>query len=493
MSIDLSRFGAVLQDVSESDTELRELPLDRVCGNPANFYPPIPAEELAELADSIAANGLLEPLLVVDAGGVYKVISGHNRLRAVKALHEQSGGRDHGTVLCRVLPAMDEATELTYMIEANRQRKKTSALLALEAERLTESYTRRKQAGEELPGRTRTRVAEALQVSETKLANLTAIKNGLKNTQLRIWWEDGTMPESAALEASRMDVDAQDGLRTWMMNHYPARPTLNNVRMFRVIWGGCLHECPEAGGTFCPNAEAIYREDFRDGAWHGARCCARCLRRDTCSACCDYVKQTEQAEAPEPEQQELPEPQTWPEAKTPDEDDHRDWFEQRKTEAETATADWQAKREAFGTRLRKARETTGLDRAAFAEKLGLYKATYSAWENGSLPGSGQFPDLARGLGVSTDYLYGLTDDPTPPGKNQPQPEGQMALAGWMPGSCHPAEPGDFVVLVDMDQPRYFRTFMTWDGTVWLMLPSRQSAALGPSWWMRLPPEPERGE
>ena len=74
-----------------------------------------------------------------------------------------------------------------------------------------------------------------------------------------------------------------------------------------------------------------------------------------------------------------------------------------------------------------------------------------------------------------------------------QPEGQLTIAGWMPGSCNPAEPGEFAVLVDVGQTKYFRTFMAWDGDGWLMLPSRQQAEILPSWWLRLPPEPEKGE
>ena len=80
---------------------------------------------------------------------------------------------------------------------------------------------------------------------------------------------------------------------------------------------------------------------------------------------------------------------------------------------ELSAESWQERRERFSQRLRVAREATGLDRAAFAEKIGEYKATYSAWENGNLPGSSAFPRLAQALGISTDYLYGLTDDPTP--------------------------------------------------------------------------------
>ena len=468
---DLSRIvGAA--GVSDSDTELREIFLDKIRENPENFYPPLPEDEAEALRESIQANGLLEPLLVVPDGATYRLVSGHNRLRALRDLRANAFGMDYKTALCRVLPAMDADHEITAIIEANRQRRKTPAVLQQEAEALTEVYVRRKQAGEELPGRIRDRVAEALGVNSTKLANLSAIKNGLKDTQLVVWWQTGTMPEAAALEAARMDAEEQEHLRLWLLGHYE-KPTLANVRRFRVIWGGCRHECPEADGAFCPNAEAIYQEDFRDGVWHGAGCCAQCLSRDTCEACCDYVERKE----PEQEAQE----------------DLDSRIDRVQAEAETATTDWQAERAAFGARLRKAREETGLDRAAFAERIGAYKATYSAWENGSLPGSSQFPDLARALGISTDYLYGLTDDPTPPGAKQPQPEGQLTIAGWMPGSCSPAEPGEFAVLVDVGNTHYFKTFMRWDGTSWLMLPSGQQAAILPSWWLRLPPEPEKGE
>lgn len=459
---DLSRIVGA-GGVSESDTELREIFLDKIRENPENFYPPLPEDEADALRESIQANGLLEPLLVVPDGATYRLVSGHNRLRALRDLRANAFGMDYKTALCRVLQPMDADHEITAIIEANRQRRKTPAVLQQEAEALTEVYVRRKQAGEDLPGRIRDRVAEAMQVSATKLANLNAIKNGLKNTQLIVWWQTGTMPEAAALEAARMDAEEQDHLRLWLLSHYE-KPTLANVRRFRVIWGGCRHECPEADGAFCPNAEAIYREDFRDGVWHSAGCCAQCLRRDTCATCCDYVERKE----PEP-------------------------TEESEGDPEDAVPDWRAEREAFGSRLRQAREATGLDRAAFAESIGAYKATYSAWENGSLPGSSQFPDLARALGVSTDYLYGLTDDPTPPAAAQPQPEGQLTIAGWMPGSCSPAEPGEFAVLVDVGNTHYFKTFMRWDGTSWLMLPSGQQAAILPRWWLRLPPEPEKGE
>lgn len=468
MPFDISKFAKGF-DVSESDTELREIPLDKIRENPENFYPPLPEDEAEALRESIQANGLLEPLLVVADGGTYRLVSGHNRLRALQDLRGESLGMEYKTALCRVLPDMDADHEITAIIEANRQRKKTPAVLQQEAEALTEVYVRRKQAGEDLPGRIRDRVAEAMQVSATKLANLNAIKNGIREPNFASAWASGNISEACALEIARMDAESQHQLAVWLEDEREPC-ALSLVREFNAISHKLDHDCKLAGMP-CPNARAMYKAFVRHGTWEGCcGCCSCCLRRDTCSVCCQYVELKSPSPVDEPMSEPAP-PISEPKPGT----------------------DWQGEREAFGARLRKAREETGLDRAAFAEKLGLYKATYSAWENGALPGSGQFPDLARVLGVSTDYLYGLTDDPAPPEARQPQPEGQLTIAGWMPGSCSPAEPGEFVVLVDVGPIKYFRTFMGWDGDNWLMLPSHQLAEISPSWWLRLPPEPEKGE
>ena len=435
----------------------------------------LPEDEAEALRESIQANGLLEPLLVVADGGTYRLVSGHNRLRALQDLRGESLGMEYKTALCRVLPDMDADHEITAIIEANRQRKKTPAVLQQEAEALTEVYVRRKQAGEDLPGRIRDRVAEAMQVSATKLANLNAIKNGIREPNFASAWASGNISEACALEIARMDAESQHQLAVWLEDEREPC-ALSLVREFNAISHKLDHDCKLAGMP-CPNARAMYKAFVRHGTWEGCcGCCSCCLRRDTCSVCCQYVE----LKSPSP----VDEPMSEPAAPI--------------SEPNPGT-DWRGEREAFGARLRKAREETGLDRAAFAEKLGLYKATYSAWENGALPGSGQFPDLARVLGVSTDYLYGLTDDPAPPEARQPQPEGQLTIAGWMPGGVNPsepgefAEPGEFVVLVDVGPIKYFRTFMGWDGDNWLMLPSHQLAEISPSWWLRLPPEPEKGE
>lgn len=235
MAFDISKFAATLSpDVSDSDTMLREIPLDHLHPNARNFYPSLLPAEIDALTESIEANGLLEPLTVVpgDAPNDYRLISGHNRYRALSSLHERSPeDAKWQTVPCIVLPVLNQEQELSAIIEANRQRKKTGALLAEEAEKLTESYVARQKAGEKLPGRIRERVAEALRVSQTKLATVKAIKDHLAVPGFKERWEKGDIPEDAAYEISKLDQERQYRLLDWSIEtHTPL--TAKAVRMF---------------------------------------------------------------------------------------------------------------------------------------------------------------------------------------------------------------------------------------------------------------------
>lgn len=384
-------LGGQLAKVSESDTPVRMIPLADIHSNPRNFYPRV--ENLEDLEASIQANGLLEPLTVVpDESGGYRLISGHNRFAALRRIHSEKY-RDE--VPCLVLPTMDEHVELSAIIEANRQRVKTSALLAEEADKLTKAYMARKRAGENLPGRIRDRVAEAMQISKTKLANLSAIKNGIKVPGIMRKWEKDEIPEAAALEIARLPVEAQYRLLDWVIDgHYDY--SIRNVKKFALMWSGCKQACPETG-KFCLHAEAIMDHDYHGGQWHGSGCCRQCLSRDTCPAACQYAGSEEVGEAHEPETGGMGI------APPPTLEKREEW----------TAEDWTQLCKTFSDRLRSCREQLGLDRADFAEKIGEYKTTYSTWENGGLPGSGRLPKLAKTLGVSIDYLFGLTDAPAP--------------------------------------------------------------------------------
>lgn len=384
-NFDISKFAAGIKPVrSESDT-MMEIPVDDIRDNPRNFYPTPDSQALRALMDSIRANGLLEPPTVVFAGaGTYRLISGHSRLAAIKALRETETPDQWATVLCRVLPPMSEGQEQAAVIEANRQRVKSNALLADEAERLTEAYIKRREAGEQLPGRIRDYVAEALQVKATKVANLSAIKNGLKVPGIVERWKHNEIPEAAALLIARMDLDEQYRLLDWMIDKNRSY-SINEVRKFSTYYTMAHRKC-EHTGRMCKNAERMYDHDYRYGEWHGSNCCLNCLNRDTCPAACQYVekKPVEQPKAPAVN----------PAAKDP-------------------RLDYKVMVPTFCQRVRALRIQTGMTRKEFAQSIDEFPGTYSACENNSMCGSEKIAKLALCFGVSTDYLYGLTDDPTP--------------------------------------------------------------------------------
>lgn len=408
---DLGAFAQQLGGVSDSDTGLQMLPTDKLYANKRNFYPPV--DEFDALVESIDANGLLEPLTVVaDGNGRYRLISGHNRLKAVQELNGRSLGMDARwkELPCLVLPPMTEAQEQSAIIEGNRQRRKSSALLAEEAQKLTESYVARKQAGESLPGRIRQRVAEALQVSQTKLAVLNAIRENLKVPGFVRDWKEGRLSESVAYEISKLDQNAQYRLLDWSIEGNRLLSTVT-VQRFKHMITMCRNDCPHGGGL-CPNAEQMVLCKYYNGEFKCSGCCEQCLDKNTCATACEYIPRPEERA---PDHSEVPEdPRT----------------------------DWKYITEAFAARLKAAREDTGMDRKAFADKLGEFQATYSAWENGQMPGSSRIPKVALALGVSTDYLFGLTDNPTPmetaafwrplQEENWPE-EGQLVLLSYENG------------------------------------------------------------
>ena len=234
---DLSAFAKTLPDnVDLPDSGMtREIPVGDILDNPRNFYPRPDNQTLGALMESIQANGLLEPPTVVpDADGKYRLISGHSRMAALRLLsanRDEAVAKQFSTVLCRVLPAMTEEQEVCAVIEANRQRVKSNALLAQEAEMLKETYLRRKKAGEKLPLGLREWVAREAGISPTKVGNLQVIKKGLKAPGIIARWESGELPEAAALEIARMDDETQYRLLDWVIDNHRSY-TIKDVQEF---------------------------------------------------------------------------------------------------------------------------------------------------------------------------------------------------------------------------------------------------------------------
>ena len=371
-----SILGEQLRDVPNLGTEgeLRELPVEDVHPNPGNFYPPIDANAMEDLQESIQANGVLEPLLVLRDGDGYRLISGHNRLRAVRHLHLYGPDAQRwATVPCRILPPMDKLREQTAIIEANRQRKKTPQVLQQEAEELTRLYTERKKAGEELPGRVRDRVAEALQISAARASRLAAIKTGLKIPGFQRMWKDGDINESVAYEISKLDLDQQYRLLDYHIdNHRPL--TIPNVRRFGVIYDKLCKGACQVTGRACEIADQQYDTFFRGGEWTGcAGCCSCCKARSNCRIVCEYCKPEEAV--PERQAQD-----------TPDEE----------------------ALDTFAERLKAARLAANLTQVDLAGKMGVTQAMVQMYETGARPNPGLsvLQRFAQALGCTVAYFAG---------------------------------------------------------------------------------------
>ena len=190
-------------DVSESDTpELRDIPLSKLLENGRNHYG---IRNVEELAESIALNGQIEPLVVYPcgAGDLYRLISGHRRLAALRYNKAE-------TARCLVIPKPEStAREDLLIIQANAQRVKTPGELAEEAQTMTAALVALKKEGVELPGRLRDAVADAMGVSSSKLGRIQAIENNLRVPGFRQAWKDGKLPEAAAYELSQLNESDQ--------------------------------------------------------------------------------------------------------------------------------------------------------------------------------------------------------------------------------------------------------------------------------------------
>lgn len=203
------------EDVSKLDTltAISFIPRERLQQNEKNFYA---TNSIDELADSIALNGIIEPIIVRpvrDGSGDYRIISGHRRFLAICELAKAEPERWSRVPAIIREPASDVLEEL-LLIEANRAtRVMSSADTMRQAERYRELLAELKNQGVEIPGRLRDAVAEAMQISASRLARLDVIRKNLSPEWMEAF-ETGSLSESAAYELARLPQEQQAKVRS---------------------------------------------------------------------------------------------------------------------------------------------------------------------------------------------------------------------------------------------------------------------------------------
>lgn len=151
-------LGPVNREQAEKAGALREVPVASVRPNPFQPRKTIDEPALAELADSIKASGLLQPVVVrAVAGGQFELIAGERRWRAVQRLGWKS--------IPVVVKEADDRTLLTLAIIENIQRADLSPLEeAASYQRLIEEFQSSQADVARLVGRDRSTVANALRL-----------------------------------------------------------------------------------------------------------------------------------------------------------------------------------------------------------------------------------------------------------------------------------------------------------------------------------------
>ena len=202
-------FAAMLRGVSEPGTadQITLLPLDALHPDPENFYS---LEGLDRLAENIETVGLMDPIRVRPDGESYVIVSGHRRTAAIRMIRDGGSDQFKDGVPCIVeFGGGSEAMRKLRLIFANSStRQLTSAELSRQAEEVTRLLYELKEQGWNPPGRMRDHVAEACNVSKTKIGRLHAIRENLKPELLNLY-DKGTINESAAYELQKLPMDVQ--------------------------------------------------------------------------------------------------------------------------------------------------------------------------------------------------------------------------------------------------------------------------------------------
>lgn len=458
-NFDITKFAATLQPegVPESGTreQIEYIDEAKLSGDGENFYS---MEGIEALAQNIELVGLQQPLRVrpdPDDEGGYIVVSGHRRLTAIRTICKADEPKRWRTVPCIVergelSPAM---RELRLIYANSDTRRMSNADISAQAERVEKLLYQLQEEGVEFPGRMRDHVAEVCQISKSKLARLKVIREGLsKSKQIAKAWEKGELPEATAYALSHMPTELQDEIAhvyTHRKHYYGQGLTYLGERNVTKI-AEALAEldalpCKKSSGN-CSDCAQGKREHIISTLIEssysyvpcGATCCEKCSELATCKQVCPHIISTQnqlktdkraaqkaererQAEADRPVIGEIAE--LW-----------RRFGAARAAAGKSVAECYNAAGVVYG--VPDADEVTRLENgeAKYATNTKLPYG-YSCY----LSDIHCFTRVADLLGVSLDYLCGLTDDPSPT-KAVSSPE-------WSPLDAeHWPEEGALVVL-----------------------------------------------
>ncbi len=214
-------LGALLGDYMETtqaapeDTEATSgLPVRAIAPNPFQPRRTFDPDELGELASSIKANGLLQPILVrrSASGRSYELVAGERRLRAVKQLG--------WTEVPALVREVDDRTLLVLALVENLQREALGPLEEADGyHELRETF-----------GYTQQEVADAVGKSRSAVANMLRLRRLPPSVRRMLVAGDLAMGHARALLAVDDPLKAADLAREAVAGGWSVRETERKVR-----------------------------------------------------------------------------------------------------------------------------------------------------------------------------------------------------------------------------------------------------------------------
>ena len=192
-----------------------------------NFYS---VDDITDLKMSIEMHGVKQCLTVKPLGdGKYKVLAGHRRRLACLALVEE-GKDDFEFVPCGLETGTDDTTDKILTITTNSTARQLSDWEKVKQAEVLRRYYEELKKRDNLPGRVRDMVTEALKTSGTQVARMDAISNNLSDDFMQAL-KDGKLGISAAYELSGLTEEAQREA----LKKYTTRGglSLNDIRALR--------------------------------------------------------------------------------------------------------------------------------------------------------------------------------------------------------------------------------------------------------------------
>lgn len=474
-----------LGDVSDSDAgqeQITYIDMDQLDEDPENFYS---MSGIPELANNILLCGLQQPVRVrPGAEGRYTIVSGHRRRAAMKYLVTVDGKESYRRIPCIV--ERDEVSaamrELRLIYANSATRRLTDAELSHQAVRVEELFYKLKEEGVEFPGRMRDQVAAACQASATKLAELKVIREQLQEP-FQGQFQRGELNRSGAYALARLPKDIQKDLDLALGAKYKIQISGAAVNLLeraeRYYEAAAKQTCPDGSG--CKNLLGMLRATAAAPySWHQCegKCCINCYSATSCKGKCAEAKRQEKLDQEK-------------EAKRQE--------KQKKENAKRSEA-YKVKSAANAKRLLPLIDAAGLgdkEKLRFdyggADVAQVRRYADQGGGDDYLYGELFKPqniqglcEMAEKLNCTTDFLLGLTEEP----RAAEAPEGQLTIAGWMPGGTTPGRESGLCAcmmpLNPMGEP--VAKVLYWDGTleVWKFSKGGEAVKMEPVAWMRLP-------